>query len=85
VERARHAPFTLSATATHDTKRGEDTRVRIDVLSEIPRDWRAAVTRWQRMNRRHHTMVDGNPAPGPNTEYLLYQTMVGAWPIEQRA
>ena len=82
VERARQAPFALSATATHDTKRGEDTRVRIDVLSEIPKAWQAAVTRWQRMNRRHRTTVDGHPAPGPNTEYLLYQTLVGAWPID---
>jgi (1->4)-alpha-D-glucan 1-alpha-D-glucosylmutase len=81
-ERARHSPFALSATATHDTKRGEDTRVRIDVLSEIPREWSAAVTRWQRMNRRHRGTVDGRPAPGPNVEYLIYQTMVGAWPID---
>ena len=82
VERARHAPFALSATATHDTKRGEDTRVRIDVLSEIPREWSAAVTRWQRMNRRHRSTVDGEPAPGPNAEYLIYQTLVGAWPVD---
>jgi (1->4)-alpha-D-glucan 1-alpha-D-glucosylmutase len=82
VERARHAPFALSATATHDTKRGEDTRVRIDVLSELPYEWRAAVLRWQRLNRRHRITVDGRPAPTPNEEYLLYQTMVGAWPID---
>jgi (1->4)-alpha-D-glucan 1-alpha-D-glucosylmutase len=82
VERARYAPFALSATATHDTKRGEDTRVRIDVLSELPYEWRAAVLRWQRLNRRHRVTVDGRPAPTPNEEYLLYQTMVGAWPID---
>jgi (1->4)-alpha-D-glucan 1-alpha-D-glucosylmutase len=82
VERARLAPHALSATATHDTKRGEDTRVRIDVLSELPNDWRAAVLRWQRLNRRHHLTVDGRPAPNPNEEYLIYQTLVGAWPLE---
>ena len=82
VERARHGAHALSATSTHDTKRGEDTRVRIDVLSEIPREWREAVMRWQRMNRRHRATVDGRPAPGANEEYLLYQTMVGAWPID---
>ena len=82
VERTRRAAHALSATATHDTKRGEDTRVRIDVLSEVPRAWQAAVTRWQRLNRRHRAIVDGQPAPGPNTEYLLYQTMVGAWPVD---
>ena len=82
VERARRGAHALSATSTHDTKRGEDTRVRIDVLSEIPREWRAAVTRWQRMNRRHRAMVDGRPAPSANEEYFLYQTMVGAWPLD---
>ena len=82
VERVRHAPHALSATATHDTKRGEDTRVRIDVLSEVPHEWRAAVLRWQRMNRRHHTTVDGGQAPSANQEYLIYQTLVGAWPID---
>ena len=82
VERARHGAHALSASSTHDTKRGEDTRVRIDVLSERPHEWRAAVTRWQRMNRRHRTTVDGRPAPSANEEYLLYQTLVGAWPID---
>ncbi|HYE90770.1 MAG TPA: malto-oligosyltrehalose synthase, partial [Terriglobales bacterium] len=82
AERARHGAGGLTATATHDTKRGEDTRVRIDVLSEIPREWRAAVNRWQRLNRRHRVAVDGRQAPSPNEEYLIYQTLVGAWPVD---
>jgi (1->4)-alpha-D-glucan 1-alpha-D-glucosylmutase len=82
VERQHRSPHALSATATHDTKRGEDVRTRIDVLSEIPAEWRARVARWQRINRRHHTMVDGAPVPGANTAYLIYQTLVGAWPID---
>jgi (1->4)-alpha-D-glucan 1-alpha-D-glucosylmutase len=74
-------PDGLSATSTHDTKRGEDVRARISVLSEVPREWRAAVGRWHRWNRRHTTQVDGRPAPDRNDEYLLYQTLVGAWPL----
>ncbi|PYN14429.1 MAG: malto-oligosyltrehalose synthase, partial [Candidatus Rokuibacteriota bacterium] len=82
VERRRRSPHTLSATATHDTKRGEDVRTRINVLSEIPAEWRARVAAWQRLNRKHRTVVDGQPTPGANTEYLVYQTLVGAWPID---
>ncbi len=81
VERARTTPHGLSATSTHDTKRSEDVRARINVLSEIPAEWRRHVARWQRLNRRHRVTVDGQPVPRPNEEYLLYQTLVGAWPI----
>ena len=81
AERRRRSPHALSATATHDTKRGEDVRARINVLSEIPAEWRARVAAWQRLNRQHRTAVDGAPVPGANTEYLLYQTLVGAWPV----
>jgi (1->4)-alpha-D-glucan 1-alpha-D-glucosylmutase len=80
--RLRRSPHGLSATATHDTKRGEDVRARINVLSEVPEEWRRRVAAWQRLNRRHRTAVDGAPVPGANTEYLVYQTLVGAWPIE---
>jgi (1->4)-alpha-D-glucan 1-alpha-D-glucosylmutase len=82
AERQRRSPHALSATSTHDTKRGEDVRLRINVLSEIPAEWRARLAAWQRLNRKHHTMVDGAPVPGANTEYLIYQTLVGAWPID---
>jgi (1->4)-alpha-D-glucan 1-alpha-D-glucosylmutase len=74
-------PDGLSASSTHDTKRSEDVRARIHVLSEIPREWRAAVGRWHRGNRRHAAEVDGHPAPDRNDEYLLYQTLIGAWPL----
>jgi (1->4)-alpha-D-glucan 1-alpha-D-glucosylmutase len=80
-ERQRTHPHGLSATATHDTKRGEDVRARINVLSEIPGEWRRRVALWQRLNRKHRTAVDGRPTPGANTEYLIYQTLIGAWPI----
>ena len=70
------------ATTTHDTKRSEDVRARINVLSEVPQLWRKAVNRWARLNRRHHREVDGQPAPSRNDEYLFYQTLVGVWPLE---
>jgi len=73
-------PGSLSTTSTHDTKRGEDVRARIHVLSEVPRAWRDAVRRWQRWNRRHASLLEGRRAPSRNDEYLLYQTLLGAWP-----
>jgi (1->4)-alpha-D-glucan 1-alpha-D-glucosylmutase len=82
VERQRRSPHALSATATHDTKRGEDVRARINVLSELPGEWRTRLAAWHRLNRKHHTVVDGAPVPGANTEYFIYQTLVGAWPID---
>jgi (1->4)-alpha-D-glucan 1-alpha-D-glucosylmutase len=75
-------PQGLSATATHDTKRGEDVRARINVLSEMPTVWRQATTRWARMNRRGRTMIEGASYPSRNEEYLLYQTLIGTWPAE---
>jgi (1->4)-alpha-D-glucan 1-alpha-D-glucosylmutase len=80
--RQRDWPGSLSATSTHDAKRGEDVRARIHVLSEIPRQWRTAAGRWHRRNRRHLGRVDGAEAPDRNDAYLLYQTLVGAWPLE---
>ena len=70
----------LSSTATHDTKRGEDVRARINVLSEIPRQWKQHSARWSRWNRRFRAEVDGQSAPGPDDEYVLYQTLLGIWP-----
>jgi (1->4)-alpha-D-glucan 1-alpha-D-glucosylmutase len=78
--RARDWPATLLASSTHDTKRSEDVRARINVLSELPRDWRSALTRWTRLNGRKKPTVQGRAAPDRNEEYLLYQTLLGAWP-----
>ncbi|HEY4392573.1 MAG TPA: malto-oligosyltrehalose synthase [Polyangia bacterium] len=82
ARRAERWPHGLSATATHDTKRGEDMRARLDVLSEIPREFLDAVKRWQRMNRRSKPLVDEARVPGANEEYLIYQTLIGLWPLE---
>ena len=74
-------PGGLSPLSTHDTKRGEDVRARLNVLSEIPNDWAAAVRGWAKKNRPHRTELDdGAFAPDANEEYLLYQTLVGVWP-----
>jgi (1->4)-alpha-D-glucan 1-alpha-D-glucosylmutase len=75
-------PQSLTTTSTHDTKRSEDVRARINVLSEIPTLWREAVNRWSRLNRRHQREVEGGPAPSRNDEYLFYQTLVGVWPLD---
>jgi (1->4)-alpha-D-glucan 1-alpha-D-glucosylmutase len=79
--RARHWPHAMNATSTHDSKRGEDVRARLNVLSEIPELWRQSVTRWAGMNERHKQPYDGMLAPQRNDEYLLYQTLVGALPF----
>ena len=73
-------PESMLATATHDTKRGEDVRARINVLSEVPAAWAAEVRRWRGIARRWKQEVDGRAAPDRNDEYLLYQTLIGAWP-----
>jgi (1->4)-alpha-D-glucan 1-alpha-D-glucosylmutase len=70
----------MLATSTHDTKRGEDSRARLDVLSEIPEEWEDRVRAWSRVNRRFKEAVDGRMVPSANDEYLLYQTLVGSWP-----
>jgi (1->4)-alpha-D-glucan 1-alpha-D-glucosylmutase len=70
-------PRTMLATSTHDTKRSEDVRARLYALSEIPSEWAEAVQRWSALNERHRT----GPHPDRNAEYLLYQTLAGAWPI----
>jgi (1->4)-alpha-D-glucan 1-alpha-D-glucosylmutase len=80
VKRLHKWPHSFSATATHDTKRGEDVRARINVLSEIPEQWRHALRRWHKLNVRLRTEIDGVEVPDPNEEYLLYQTLVGCWP-----
>ena len=72
----------MIATATHDTKLGEDVRARIDVLSELPDEWGREVARWMRLNRGERTVVDGEPAPDRNDEYRFYQALLGAWPAD---
>ena len=81
AERAARWPHGLSASSTHDTKRSEDVRARINVLSELPGVWKQATSRWARANRRGRSMVKGQSYPSRNEEYLLYQTLIGTWPL----
>lgn len=81
--RGRRWPHTLNATSTHDTKRSEDVRARINVLSEIAGSWAERVERWSRWNSERKPVVDGAPVPDGNMELLLYQTLIGAWPLRE--
>ena len=78
VEIANAWPHTMNATSTHDTKRSEDVRARINVLSLIPDEWERAVRKWTRMN----ASLKRDGVPHPNEELLIYQTLVGAWPLD---
>ncbi|MBV9439038.1 MAG: malto-oligosyltrehalose synthase, partial [Candidatus Eremiobacteraeota bacterium] len=82
ARRAAHHPHGMLATSTHDAKRGEDARARLAVLSEVPELWRASLARWSRLNARHAVALPGGRAPSPLLEYALYQTLLGAWPVE---
>jgi (1->4)-alpha-D-glucan 1-alpha-D-glucosylmutase len=75
-------PASMLSTSTHDSKRSEDVRLRINVLSEIPALWRLSLRHWRKWNRNRRRLVDGAPAPSRNHESLLYQTLVGTWPLE---
>jgi (1->4)-alpha-D-glucan 1-alpha-D-glucosylmutase len=78
--RSRLWPHGLSATSTHDTKRGEDVRARMNVLSELPREWERNLKIWSRINRKKSKKVRDLQVPDRNDEYFLYQTLIGAWP-----
>jgi (1->4)-alpha-D-glucan 1-alpha-D-glucosylmutase len=81
ADRAARWPHGLSASSTHDTKRSEDVRARLNVLSELPAAWKQAAGRWARANRRGRSTVGGESYPSRNEEYLLYQALVGTWPF----
>lgn len=81
MERLQNSPDAMLATSTHDTKRSEDVRNRLNVISEMARLWPGFVRRAQRLNARYkQTLEDGRIAPDSNEEYLIYQTIAGAWP-----
>jgi (1->4)-alpha-D-glucan 1-alpha-D-glucosylmutase len=83
----RHArwPYAMTATATHDTKRGEDARARLNVISEVPQAWHEAVSAWRRLNAGQRAVVGGAPAPDRVDEYHFYQALLAAWPVEPDA
>lgn len=79
---SRYWPHAMLATSTHDTKRGEDVRARINVLSEVADEWAEGLRRWSTQNRRHLSQVGDQRAPSENDEYLFYQALAGVWPTE---
>ncbi len=78
---AQHWPHSMNATATHDTKRGEDVRARLNVLSELPDAWINHVKTWADINGEKKPKIQGKPVPDRNDEYFLYQTLIGAFPF----
>lgn len=82
--RGQHHPAGLLSTATHDTKRGEDVRLRMAALSEMAERWSEAVVAWRELNRALRTVTHRGAVPDAQTEYLLYQTLVGVWPLDRR-
>jgi (1->4)-alpha-D-glucan 1-alpha-D-glucosylmutase len=78
-ERAKLWPNAMNASTSHDTKRSEDIRARINVLSEIPAEWQAHLSRWSKWNAKHKKLLDGQLVPDRNEEVLLYQTLLGVW------
>jgi len=82
LDRQRDCRATLLATSTHDTKRSEDVRARMVAISEIPELWRRSLQRWHTANQRWKRMVNDLEAPDANEEYLLYQTLLGTWPMQ---
>ena len=80
--RARFWPRTMNATSTHDTKRGEDVRMRLHALTDMPDEWDLRVRRWHRMNRSHESLVGGHRVPDRGEELFLYQVLLGSWPLD---
>ncbi|GAB6191600.1 malto-oligosyltrehalose synthase [Desulfocastanea catecholica] len=80
--RLRHWPHSMLNSSTHDSKRSEDVRARINVLTEMTTEWQKRIKRWSIQNRSHKTTLEENPAPSENDEYAFYQNLLGAWPLE---
>ncbi len=81
-DRRQKQRYSLNATTTHDTKRGEDARIRLSALSALPQEWITAVIRWRQLNEPHIQEVKDRPAPSPNDEYLIYQALLGGFPAD---
>jgi len=84
MSRQKKWPHSMNSTTTHDTKRSEDTRARIAVLSEMPDLWARHLESWSRANEKYVSHVDGASVPDRNEEYLFYETLVGVWPLQEQ-
>ncbi|RME67766.1 MAG: malto-oligosyltrehalose synthase, partial [Nitrospirae bacterium] len=81
-KRASSWPLSMNATSTHDTKRGEDIRARLNVLSEMPALWQRCVLKWSKTNERFKTTLKTLKVPDANEEYFIYQTLIGSFPFQ---
>jgi (1->4)-alpha-D-glucan 1-alpha-D-glucosylmutase len=81
-ERQARWPWALSASSTHDTKRSEDVRARLNALSELPQEWQENLALWSTVNEPLAVVLEDERVPDPNVEYFFYQTLLGAWPLE---
>jgi (1->4)-alpha-D-glucan 1-alpha-D-glucosylmutase len=81
-QRHQNMPHSFVSTSTHDSKRGEDVRARLNVLSEMPKEWRAALKRWSRLNGNKKVVLNDETVPDGNEEYLIYQTLLGTYPSQ---
>jgi (1->4)-alpha-D-glucan 1-alpha-D-glucosylmutase len=84
LENRRQWPGSLNATSTHDTKRSEDVRARLNAISEMPSEWKDHLDRWAKQNAHHKEKVAGHAVPDRNEEYYLYQTLLGVWPLDHQ-
>ncbi len=82
IERQKNNPLSMNATSTHDTKRGEDARARLNVISELPGEWIRNVRKWMKINSVFKENINGAPVPDPTEEYFIYQTLAGIFPAE---
>jgi len=85
IQRNKRWPCSMINSSTHDTKRSEDVRMRINVLSEIPNEWKSVIAEWAKLNHKFKTSINGVLEPRPNTEYFIYQTLIGVLPDEDLA
>ncbi|MBI4219511.1 MAG: malto-oligosyltrehalose synthase [Chloroflexi bacterium] len=83
-EAGRRWPHSMNATSTHDTKRSEDARARINALSEVPDEWADRLAEWHQLTAHARTRLDGFEAPSPASELLFYQSLAGIWPLDDR-
>lgn len=81
--RQRISPHSMNATSTHDTKRSEDVRARLNVISELPQEWENNIDRWCEINQEHKSLVNGVAIPDRNDEYFLYQTLLSVCPFQE--
>ncbi len=84
-ERLKNMPLSMNALSTHDTKRGEDARARLNVLSDMPVDWMEETRQWRELNKKYKTQVEDREIPSPNDEYLIYQVLCAHLPMNGKA